>query len=760
MISKLIHIKHLGRFTNAITEGAVKLKKFTLVFGENGLGKSTLCDILRSLQTGEPEMLLGRATLGATSTPEIGLLVDNERRITFTCSQWTANLPDLAIFDAAFVARNVYSGDSVDLEHRRSLYGLVIGSEGVTYARRISDLDAASRSKSADIRTQEQSLSAQLLLGMSLDRFLSLQDVADVDAMIAAHEQRVAAAEEAEAIKTAPALIEVSVPAVPTDFVPLLERGIEHVSREAESATKRHIQHHGMRTKGMNWLSEGLRFIVDNTCPFCGQDLERSLSLVQSFRAYFSDEYNTLKADIATMESLLSASLGDKVAASVDLAVERNKTSLSFWGRFVSVQLPTISNISAVIARSAVSCSLLLSQKRSNPLDSIRPTDEFYLSSSLLSTIQTQLELYNSTVRQANVLIEKQRMEAAGLNVATAKQELALLKATKQRYQPEMQAACEKVLSARSDKTELERQKAEAKSRLDEYSAEVMSRFERHINDYLEDFQAGFRITKSNHSYAGGVPSTSYKITINDTEVTIGDRKSPLSSPSFKNTLSSGDKNSLALAFFLSQLRMDPGKQQRIVIFDDPFSSFDSFRREWTIRHILNIGCECRQVIVLSHDLQFLYKLWTKLNMSKDERQGLKLRVAGEGTTVIGEFNIEEAIQGVNQENLAVLSEYLSSGKGSANDMIKRIRPVLETHLRSVSASVFAPGDTLGTMIGKIRGLDPTHSLYPLVTTLDALNDYTKQFHHGDNQSSPNPTIDEQELRGFVKKTLTIVGRL
>src|SRR4051812_5531146 len=50
-IKQVKHIGSVGRFRSCGAQGDVTLKKYTVVFGENGRGKTTLCAILRSLQT-------------------------------------------------------------------------------------------------------------------------------------------------------------------------------------------------------------------------------------------------------------------------------------------------------------------------------------------------------------------------------------------------------------------------------------------------------------------------------------------------------------------------------------------------------------------------------------------------------------------------------------------------------------------------------------------------------------------------------------
>jgi wobble nucleotide-excising tRNase len=65
------HIGSVGRFRACAAEGDVTFKKLTLIFGENGRGKTTLCSILRSLQTNNPDIVIGRTTLASNKDPNI-----------------------------------------------------------------------------------------------------------------------------------------------------------------------------------------------------------------------------------------------------------------------------------------------------------------------------------------------------------------------------------------------------------------------------------------------------------------------------------------------------------------------------------------------------------------------------------------------------------------------------------------------------------------------------------------------------------------
>lgn len=75
MLRKIISIKNVGRFLGYGAAGDVELKRHNLVFAENGRGKTTLCAILRSLQTGDATHVRGcRSELAAQRRSRFSLM--------------------------------------------------------------------------------------------------------------------------------------------------------------------------------------------------------------------------------------------------------------------------------------------------------------------------------------------------------------------------------------------------------------------------------------------------------------------------------------------------------------------------------------------------------------------------------------------------------------------------------------------------------------------------------------------------------------
>jgi len=75
MLQKIISLKSIGRFSNCAASGDVEFRRLTLLFAGNGQGKTTLCSVLRSLQTGESSYLQERKTRGQTDEPDLTPIV-------------------------------------------------------------------------------------------------------------------------------------------------------------------------------------------------------------------------------------------------------------------------------------------------------------------------------------------------------------------------------------------------------------------------------------------------------------------------------------------------------------------------------------------------------------------------------------------------------------------------------------------------------------------------------------------------------------
>ena len=164
------------------------------------------------------------------------------------------------------------------------------------------------------------------------------------------------------------------------------------------------------------------------------------------------------------------------------------------------------------------------------------------------------------------------------------------------------------ICGERYAKTATEAQRDAVRQTLDEYRERIFPAYEVDINTYLHRFNAGFRLHRMHSVNTRGGSRCNYSVLINQTEVPLSAREE--GEPSFRNTLSAGDRNTLALAFFFASLEKVHDRQQKVVVIDDPISSLDEHRSLTTIQELRRLGENVGQLIVLSHSKPFLCDLW------------------------------------------------------------------------------------------------------------------------------------------------------
>ncbi|MFZ4524912.1 MAG: hypothetical protein ACOYOE_05010 [Chlorobium sp.] len=134
MIKRFNTLKRIGRFTELSCSGGLEndFAKLNVIYASNACGKSTLCDVFRSMTTGDKAYIMGRKRLDATADPEIVVALEGStppQTVRFQNGAWQNRdaCPSIHIYDDRFVAENVLIGHHINLDQRRNLYGLVIG---------------------------------------------------------------------------------------------------------------------------------------------------------------------------------------------------------------------------------------------------------------------------------------------------------------------------------------------------------------------------------------------------------------------------------------------------------------------------------------------------------------------------------------------------------------------------------------------------------------------------------------------------------
>lgn len=761
MIERIIRIRNLGRFVNCQAHGDVSLRKLTLVYGENGRGKTTLCALLRSLKTGYTPPLQARQTLGQANQPVAEILVNGQVR-QLQNNTWTATLPELSIFDSEFVHQNIYSGDYIERDHRRNSYRVIIGAQGVQLAQQIDQLDGDIRVANTNIRLLREQTQRHIEGNTSVEDFLQIAQIADVDTQIQAKEADIRnierRAQQADQIQSKGQLQTLIAPTLPTGVEGILARTVIDVSEEAEVRVKEHIRQH-LDANGEGWLATGTRYAMDDACPFCGQALGSS-DMIGLYRSYFNEAYGQLKRDVATLPDLVLTTCRGNHIANMARNLAINSELMAFWSQFIGLSLPEvpIEQLQGVLANAANALNVVITSKQQTPLEVVPMPDQWQGFQDQAETGRQAVNAYNQRVQEINAAIVELKQPQRQDDVNGVRTDLQRLKQAKKRYEPAVITDCTALTDEMNRKRQLEEQKGAAKTLLDQYCQTVLQAHQDDINRYLSQFNTNFRIANTRHHYVGGTPSSNFQIEIGNEAIELGDEGTPETIPCFKTALSAGDRSALALAFFCAIVRRDPNLANKIVILDDPFSSQDRFRRVATQYIIARLAEECNQVIVLSHDPHFL-------NAIEQGTQAIgiaRLQISAVGQTVeISQCDLSAIIGCPLAADRARLSAYVSAGQGTPIDVARAIRPVLEGHLRQTVPGAFIGMNMLGDMIAVIRAAvpgDTIHRFAEYVDELDQINSYARAFHHPPGNNAPTPQIDEEELKGYARRTLHFVG--
>lgn len=250
--------------------------------------------------------------------------------------------------------------------------------------------------------------------------------------------------------------------------------------------------------------------------------------------------------------------------------------------------------------------------------------------------------------------------------------------------------------------------------------------------------------------------SASYCVVINQQNVNL----TAEAGPSFRNTLSAGDRNTLALAFFFASLEQDPNLADKIVVIDDPMTSLDEHRTLRTREEILAMGRRVQQVIVLSHSKSFLCNLWEQAD--RNAVVALRINRAAVGSDVSIWDVRNDSISEHDKRHELVRGYLRAADPHQERAVATALRPILEAFMRVAYPEYFPPGTLLGPFIGICeQRVGQANEILSAanITELRALLAYANRYHHDSNPAWQVAAINDAELTDFVERTLTFASR-
>lgn len=757
VLERIEEIQGIGLLHN-VNGKKLSLHKATLIYSDNGRGKSTLACLMRSASSGDGQLIADRRTIDGTLAPKVVCQFGSGHKVTFTDGKWTEHRPEILVFDVDFIEKNVHSGGTVSAGHRKHLLEFALGTAAVS-ARKQEEQTTVAASVATTFVNQLTGQLAGYHQGLSLPDFEKMATVADADTQIRTLQKRIVAANSITSILSKPIPAPAQEPHIDLNALfAILAKSLEDIEHDAERLVISHVAHVG-KAGTEAWLSAGQNLDNGITCPYCGQDTS-AIALVRAYRTHFNAAYAELKKQVAVLERGIAARLGENIIESFASFVTTATAMASAWLTEVKTT-PIIFDKAIATARLTELREFLLQlaeQKQANPTASIANSADKDKAENLWREVVASMSESNQQIAAAKAVIEQFRDNLAKENVAQLQGQIQRLEASKRRHEPVVVELFNKLTSAKLNATEADKKKKKARVDLEKLMSTVIGGFEKSINALLKKFGATFQIEKMDTNFRGGAPRSEYGLNLRGKSVSLEG-----GTPKFATALSEGDKRTLGFAFFVATTLADPDLASRIIVIDDPMCSLDVNRRHHTKAVLKRLHEKADQLIVLAHDPYFIRDIRDELT-SKDGQTKisiLQLRHSDKDYSDLDEFNVDQECESPYYRHHRILSEFCETGAHEVREVAKAIRPFLEGYMHRRFPGLLPKDQMFGGILTFIRDATAPHPAVhaqPLITELQEINGYAGQFHHDTNPGNADTVpVVATELKGYCQQALHIV---
>ena len=793
-IHKIEKLTSIGKFRNYLATGTVNFEKLTLIYGNNGSGKTTLTSIFRSLANNKPEIVRSRLSTNHTEPQTVQIIENGNPRSTHTLreSGWSTPLENIEIFDIHFVNDNIYSGFDFNDEHKKQLHQFVIGAQGVALQEQIEENKRNKKTTKEAIKSIEDQLIQQVgnnLQANSLRTFLTIHEDQSngIDQLITTAENTLSSANSNSIIQTLQPLNSIGAINSGINFTTLstdLQANIEAIQDETLKALfSSHSKELSDNTIQASepWLKTGFNYIINKepniqnwnsdilSCPFCKQGVDTNIDIIKAYTLQFNEEFNLLVEKIQIHLNTLQAFNLETTIQTLNNINQNNTSHIATWSRHLpeEIAIPLFNIIAdeVILKEELQTLITTVQQKLQNP--SIAITFDTHFKTSL-QTIYTNILNYNTTVTAYNNQITT--FLSTIPTVTQAQQDLENLIRIKKRFETSIVNLCDQLAIEKASLRTLntaytilvEQQEREASVFFDNYKTR--------INYYLENvFRTHFRINDVEHVPPRGQATQSkigYKLTYDNQDISFNSNHSL----SVKETLSEGDKTTIALAFFLSKLDIDPDRSNKILVFDDPLSSLDTNRRTYTVGIIKELLNQMEQVIVLSHNEYFLHEIGNNIHVSNKKTLQITENFLAKAST-INVCDLNDLVKNDYFKHIEALESFLTNPDLLIKDTVFGwLRNVLESHLRFKfykEIRNMRGQSTFGKLVDYIESssivFSDNSNRNEIITKLRLINSVSWMPHHGTPAPSfttlgINPhSITATELQYLIQDTLDLV---
>lgn len=764
MIEKCQRIRSVGKFYNYAAKGeALDWHRNTFVFAPNAYGKSTLVNVLRSLRDNDPKLIRARKTLGALAAPEAVVVVDGANHV-FNGTRWDRPFLAIQIFDAPFIHANILAHE-IGHEHKKNIHKIIIGAAGIKLAEELASLKTREKTKSQEFTN----LVGQFNRGgftLSLDAFLAIvpAEEAAVGGRIQKLEQEIKSKESETVVQALGFPRQVVPPSFDLGTAQTLAG--KKIAAAHEAAEKKVLAHIDRNFKDKSQARQFIRQGMDQIqadCPLCGQDLKNATDLLKAYREFFDEAFRAYQQGVAGQIASLAKWNLDNDLTALASTHNANLATVRQWEPYLaSLTLP---DLAETVDKCRASCAALkdavraeLEKKQTDP-NADADLSRFDAFADVLATLKAVVERYNTEVIQTTEKAKKYVADLPKSDVAAIRAALAKDQEIKKRFAPEWKKWATDYPIAKKASDDLQTQKNAKQKELEDYGKTIFDTYQKRINELLVRLGTDFTITgltgktdeRANESYSD------FGFLILQQTVPLTARQDD--APCFKNTLSEGDKSTLAFAFFMAALEKMPDLDKQVIVFDDPLSSLDETRREATASLLLELSPKVNQLNVFTHKKDFVFMLCDKITDNKT----LQVRSDKKNGSQLAVFDVEEDRKSDHARLIEGMERYLVEDFGPTPDAMQgNLRKLFETVLKTKYYRVLA------------ADIKAKHGLATLLTTLFNANlldaglkprlfdicSVANGSHHGEIVDAIPKKLTRDELLPLIREALDLVHKI
>jgi wobble nucleotide-excising tRNase len=709
MLRRFQRISGVGCFADCRAP-QVQFEHMSLVYGENCYGKSTLCDILRSLGDNAPDYVADRATVPRTAHGSQEIQVSfalpgqtQESVFAFRRGTWTPDIQGslrLDVFDTDFIHRNIFTGLSIQRANHENMTRFVLGESGVATAHRISEINEELRALNRRLRDAE----SNVFVGVQdLPAFLAMdvqQGPEEIEANIATlltqleSERRLASDADAARSRPEPGLFTMpgALGGLPQRVAELLAATFDQAHREAESRLQDHLLNHTQNSQhARRWVQQGVTLIAEDECPFCGRALEGdAAALIAAYQNVFNQAFDRFTRDIASGLDEAQRVFAAAACAELRLLMEQNRRALDAYPEFRQRQdaqqhfntaQEAVTNVLARLdgwthdfSRLSEGLTASVQRKKENIHVGMPPWCEA-AALAPFEALSRAVEDHNRSLRQ--VLDSIARFKA-GLGVEQSTERIRIMEAQVARFRLEKKRielgrASSEYVALSGQRRTLEQEVARLQEQLATEQTSFLERYFETINTLFTRLGSRRFSIAAEQSRRGNMPTIQLRVAFNGV---------PITQNRVRTFFSESDRRALALAVFWARLQTRDAKEQNrtVVVLDDPVTSFDDGRIDRTIRLIEAELPRLRQVIVLSHYPEYLKTFFTRAN-GQDEHPLLACLYQDDRGTQMRRADPLDFTETDHQRAYRRIAGFIA--RQHAEDVLSDLRVFLETEVRS-----------------------------------------------------------------------------